>query len=80
MPHRTDDPRSLIARHAANRLGVSIVRILSVEGRTLRVAELDAIEGTPVVDIKPVMNEFLPRTAVTQPAWATGLMSRYWNT
>jgi tRNA (adenine37-N6)-methyltransferase len=67
------------AKMRPNRLGVSIVRILSVEGRTLRVAELDAMEGTPVVDIKPVMNEFLPRTAVTQPAWATELMSSYWN-
>ena len=35
----------------------------------LRVAELDAIDGTPVLDIKPVMREFLPRTAVRQPAW-----------
>jgi tRNA (adenine37-N6)-methyltransferase len=68
------------AKKRPNRLGVSMVRILAVEGRTLRVAELDAIEGTPVIDIKPVMNEFLPRTAVTQPAWATELMARYWST
>jgi tRNA (Thr-GGU) A37 N-methylase len=32
-----------------------------------RVAELDAINGTPVLDIKPVMAEFLPRTPVQLP-------------
>ena len=46
----------------------------AVEGTRLRVAELDAIDGTPVLDIKPVMAEFLPREPVGQPAWATELM------
>jgi hypothetical protein len=32
-----------------------------------------------VVDIKPVMREFLPREEVTQPAWASELMSDYWK-
>jgi tRNA (Thr-GGU) A37 N-methylase len=40
-------------------LGATIVRILGREGRTLTVAGLDAVEGTPVIDIKPVMAEFL---------------------
>jgi tRNA (Thr-GGU) A37 N-methylase len=44
------------------------------------VAELDAVEGTPVVDIKPVMREFLPRGDVMQPPWATELMASYWRT
>jgi tRNA-Thr(GGU) m(6)t(6)A37 methyltransferase TsaA len=61
-----------------NRLGATIVSVRRVEGRRLVVAELDAVEGTPVVDIKPVMREFLPRTAVVQPAWATELMTDYW--
>ncbi len=62
-----------------NRLGATVVRVLRVEGRRLVVAELDAVEGTPVVDIKPVMREFLPRTEVTQPPWATELMADYWR-
>ena len=37
------------------------------------------VDGTPVVDIKPVMREFLPRTEVRQPAWSTELMSEYWT-
>ena len=35
--------------------------------------------GTPVVDIKPVMQEFLPREAVRQPAWSRELMASYWS-
>jgi tRNA (adenine37-N6)-methyltransferase len=34
----------------------------------LRVAGLDEVDGTPVLDIKPVMREFLPREAGRQPA------------
>jgi len=62
-----------------NRLGTTICRVLGVDGTTLRVAELDAIDGTPVVDLKPVMREFLPRSPVIQPAWSTELMASYWR-
>jgi tRNA (Thr-GGU) A37 N-methylase len=43
------------------------------------VAELDAIDGTPVVDLKPVMREFLPRTEIRQPGWVGELMRDYWR-
>ena len=62
-----------------NRLGATIVRIVGREGRVLRVAGLDAIDGTPVLDIKPVMQEFLPREPVTQPVWSSDLMRNYWR-
>lgn len=62
-----------------NRLGCTIVRVLRREGRVLVVAGLDAADGTPVLDIKPVMREFLPREDVTQPAWASQLMAGYWT-
>ena len=61
-----------------NRIGATIVRIVKREGRTLEVADLDAIDGTPVLDVKPVMREFLPREPVRQPHWATELMRNYW--
>ncbi|MFN8040659.1 MAG: tRNA (N6-threonylcarbamoyladenosine(37)-N6)-methyltransferase TrmO [Acidimicrobiales bacterium] len=66
------------AKDRPNRLGVTTCRVLSVDGATLRVAGLDAIDGTPVVDIKPHMVEFGPRGEVAQPAWATELMAGYW--
>lgn len=61
-----------------NRIGVSTCRVLGVDGAVLRVHGLDAIEGTPVLDIKPHMVEFGPRGEVHQPTWATELMAGYW--
>jgi len=61
-----------------NRIGASICEILSVDGTTLRLRGLDAIDGTPVIDIKPVMSGFLPRGRLREPAWAVELMRGYW--
>lgn len=66
-------------KNRPNRIGSTICRLLRVEGTRLYVAELDAIDGTPVLDIKPVMAEFLPRGEVRQPAWSHELMQEYWN-
>jgi len=62
-----------------NRLGLSVVRILRWERRSLFVEGLDAINGTPVLDIKPVMQEFLPRGPIHQPDWSHELMKNYWK-
>ena len=67
------------AKNRPNRIGSSIVRVLRREGRVLHVAELDAIDGTPVLDIKPVVEEFLPRGALREPAWCRELMREYWK-
>jgi len=45
----------------------------------LAVRGLDAVDGTPVVDIKPVIAEFLPRGPLRQPEWARELMREYWK-
>jgi tRNA (Thr-GGU) A37 N-methylase len=65
-------------RNRPNRLGVSICRILSVRERTIEAEGLDAIDATPVLDIKPVLSGFLPRGAVKEPAWAQEIMQDYW--
>lgn len=65
-------------KNRPNRIGSTICRVLRVDGTRLFVAELDAINGTPVLDIKPVMVEFLPRQDVRQPAWSHELMGEYW--
>ena len=62
-----------------NRLGTTVVEIEGRDGRMLTVRGLDAIDGTPVLDIKPVMAEFLPRGEVRQPRWSTELMRDYWR-
>jgi len=61
-----------------NRLGTTIVEIKAREGRVLTVVGLDAIDGTPVLGIKPLMAGFLPRGPVRQPAWSRELMRDYW--
>jgi tRNA (adenine37-N6)-methyltransferase len=66
------------AKGRPNRLGTTICRIVRVAGTQLFVAELDAIDGTPVLDLKPVMREFLPREPVRQPTWSHELMREYW--
>ncbi len=66
-------------KNRPNRIGSTICRVLRREGRRLFVAELDAIDGTPVLDIKPVMSEFLPREEIRQPPWSRELMSQYWE-
>jgi tRNA-Thr(GGU) m(6)t(6)A37 methyltransferase TsaA len=66
-------------KNRPNRIGSTICRIVQVEGRGLIVSELDAIDGTPVLDIKPVMREFLPRGEVRQPGWVAELMADYWT-
>jgi tRNA-Thr(GGU) m(6)t(6)A37 methyltransferase TsaA len=65
-------------RNRPNRLGVSVCRILRVAGTVLHVQGLDAIDGTPVLDIKPVLSGFLPRGAVREPDWARAIMRGYW--
>ncbi len=61
-----------------NLLGSSIVKLLSVKGSKLQVSGLDAVDGTPVIDIKPVVREFLPNEEIRQPEWETELMKNYW--
>jgi tRNA (adenine37-N6)-methyltransferase len=65
-------------KNRPNRIGSTICRLVACEGITLIVSELDAIDGTPILDIKPVLAEFLPREPVQQPAWSHELMQQYW--
>ena len=61
-----------------NRLGVSRCELVGVEGHAIRVRGLDAIDGTPVLDIKPWMEEFGVRGEVRQAAWSRELMAEYY--
>jgi tRNA-Thr(GGU) m(6)t(6)A37 methyltransferase TsaA len=62
-----------------NHLGATIVKLISRNGKSLIVANLDADDGTPVLDIKPVVKEFLPLEEVKQPTWISQLMKDYWK-
>jgi tRNA (adenine37-N6)-methyltransferase len=61
-----------------NRIAATVCRLLAVQGLTLRVQGLDAFDGSPVLDIKPVFAEFTPdRVSIRQPAWSHELMADY---
>ena len=68
------------AKARPNRIGVTICELLGVDGRLLSVRGLDAVDGTPVLDIKPYLTAFSPRTRVREPAWVHELMREYWTT
>jgi tRNA-Thr(GGU) m(6)t(6)A37 methyltransferase TsaA len=42
--------------HRPNPIGLHRVRILAIEGTRLQVADLEALDGTPVLDVKPVLD------------------------
>lgn len=66
-------------KNRPNLLGASYAEVLSVDALTLTVRGLDAIDGTPVLDVKPCFTEFLPRGTLLQPAWSRELMRDYYK-
>ena len=66
-------------RARPNLLGATISKLLKIEGRRIYLESFDAIDGTPVLDIKPVFVEYLPREVVRQPTWVRELMKNYWK-
>jgi tRNA-Thr(GGU) m(6)t(6)A37 methyltransferase TsaA len=67
------------AKDRPNRLGVSTCRIARVGARRVEVEGLDAIDGTPVLDLKPYLAQFGPRGSVVQPAFVDELMAGYFE-
>jgi tRNA (adenine37-N6)-methyltransferase len=66
-------------KNRPNRVGVTICRLVSVKNLSLEVDGLDAIDGTPVLDVKPYMREFAARGEIRQPQWVGELMAGYWG-
>ena len=61
--HPRDDPRNPVtgvfstrSSDRPNPIGLHRVRVLAVDGPRLRVADLEAVDGTPIVDVKPVLD------------------------
>jgi tRNA-Thr(GGU) m(6)t(6)A37 methyltransferase TsaA len=66
------------AKDRPNRIGLCTCEVVAVDGASIVVRGLDAIDGTPVLDVKPYLQEFAPRGDVHQPAWSHELMRGYW--
>jgi len=80
---RTDWPKMGIfaqrSKDRPNRIGITVCKLESVDGLLIRVRELDAVDGTPVLDVKPYLKGFAPRGEVREPAWAGELMAGYFR-
>ena len=80
--NRSDWPKVGIfaqrGKNRPNRIGVSRCRLLAVNNLTLTVAGLDVVDGTPILDIKPWMQEFGPYEDTRQPDWSREIMREYY--
>jgi tRNA (adenine37-N6)-methyltransferase len=66
------------AKNRPNRIGTTVCRIERIDGLQIHLRGLDAVDGSPVLDIKPWVRELGPRGEVRQPAWTSELMEKYW--
>jgi tRNA-Thr(GGU) m(6)t(6)A37 methyltransferase TsaA len=70
-PFMDDQPHGIFAIRAPSRpnpIGISVVRLVKVEGSMLHVEDVDIIDGTPLLDIKPYVPEFDP-SEVERRGW-----------
>jgi tRNA-Thr(GGU) m(6)t(6)A37 methyltransferase TsaA len=67
------------AKNRPNRIGTTVCRVERVDGLVLHLHGLDAVDGTPVLDVKPWVRQLGPRGDVRQPAWMDELMTGYWQ-
>lgn len=62
-----------------NAIVLCSVELIEHKNRKLKVKYLDAINGTPILDIKPVFKEFQAKSKIKQPDWVEDLMRNYWK-
>ena len=65
-PFLDDEVHGVFATRAPrrpNQIGFSIVRLVSIEGNILNIEDVDVVDGTPLLDIKPYVPEFDSRHA-----------------
>lgn len=81
-PFLDDTRRGLFATRAPRRpnpIGVSVVPLVRIDGATLHVSNVDIIDGTPLLDIKPYVPEF-DRKSDIRVGWLTGKSRRVKDT
>lgn len=65
------------AKHRPNPIGLTAVEVVEIVDNIVRVRGLDAIDGTPVLDLKPYFPAFDRRDTATTPEWVDRLMKTY---
>ena len=67
VPFLDDQAHGVFATRAPTRpnpIGVSVVELISMEDDRLFIANVDVLDGTPLLDVKPYIPEFVPQTHV----------------
>jgi tRNA-Thr(GGU) m(6)t(6)A37 methyltransferase TsaA len=70
-PYMENELRGVFATRAPSRpnpIGISVVRLVRIEGNILHVRDVDVVDGTPLLDIKPYVPEFDVRE-VNKTGW-----------
>ena len=73
-PYMDKDTHGVFATRIPGRpnpIGLSVVRLLDIEGGTLRIQDVDILDGTPLLDIKPYVPAFDHRET-DRIGWLTG--------
>jgi tRNA (Thr-GGU) A37 N-methylase len=63
-----------------NQLAVSFPRLLKVDGLDLHVTDLDAVDGTPILDLAPYFRAMGPQGPTREPDWPGEMLADYWST
>ena len=58
-----------------NSIGLSTVRLTGIRGNVLHICDVDIVDGTPLLDVKPYVPEFEPRQAVRR-GWLEGKVQK----
>ena len=75
QPFLDRSPRGVFATRAPKRpnsIGLSVVRLRRIEGRTLHIEDVDILDGTPLLDIKPYVPQFDSRDEPVTIGWLAG--------
>lgn len=60
-PFLDDIPRGLFSTRAPkrpNQIGISVVKLISINKKIIEIENVDMLDGTPLLDIKPYVPEF----------------------
>ena len=72
-PFMDNETRGVFAMRGSSRpnpIGVSVVRLVRTEGRMLHIQDIDIVDGTPLLDIKPYVPRLDAISEVRMPDWA----------
>jgi len=77
-PFMDDSPRGVFATRAPSRpnpVGLSLVRLVAVRGARLEIEDVDILDGTPLLDLKPYVPAF-DEAPAARIGWLTGRAER----